>query len=859
MKIICIVLITGLLLLSCKEVKDTSLPLQDGVSLQLATYRKDQVSNINYKLSFQIPETKEKSIPTKLVIDLEILNLDEPLYLDFKEQSAHLKSIEANSKSIAIVHEHEHITISTKDLKIGKNTIEIDFIAGESSLNRNNDYLYTLLVPDRARTLFPCFDQPDIKATYTLDITTPKNWSVLSGAPELKKEEKNRFVRHYFEKTDLISTYLFSFVAGEFESIHENPGSFDMTLLYRETDVNKISYSTDTIFDLHQQSLSFLENYTSQPFPFKKMDFVAIPGFQYGGMEHVGTIQYNESSLFLDDTSTEDQKLRRLKLIAHETSHMWFGDLVTMSWFNDVWMKEVFANFMADKIADPAYPQINHKLAFMVSHYPRAYGEDRTQGANPIRQELNNLNNAGSLYGSIIYNKAPIMMRQLESVLGKEAFKKGIQEYIQTFSYSNATWNDLITILGKNTNLEIKKWSEVWVNSSGRPVFHHQIVYDSNENISAFTLNQKAEDQSYNVWPQTFDLALIYKDSVQNITVNMLGSSIELNEAIGKHKPLSILYNSNGMGYGVFPMANIDNEETLKIKDDVARGSMYINTYENGLNGKIKPDVLFYFLSQSLLSENNELLTALLSGYIKTIFWKYFSFEERTKHQPFLVDNLWKQLHEKAPANLKKILFSTFRSVAYSEDSKELLYKVWHKDVVIPNLNLNQDDYITMAQRLAIYNYTDYKKVLQEAEKAIDNPDKAAEFQFLLPSLSNDPKIRGQFFATLKDEKNRQKESWVLKALSNLNHPLREESSLKNLRASLDMLDEIQKTGDIFFPKRWLNNTNTIGLHSSAKAYSILNEYIAENKKIKPTLLNKLKQASDHLYRLHFMEKNIEK
>src|SRR4029079_1381291 len=135
-------------------------------------------------------------------------------------------------------------------------------------------------------------------------------------------------------------------------------------------------------------------------------------------MEHPGSFFYNAWTLLLDESATENQMLNRASTIAHETSHMWFGDLVTMQWFNDVWMKEVFANFMAAKIVNPAFPKLNHDLRFLTEHYPAAYSVDRTEGTHPIRQELANLNEAGSLYGAIIYDKAPIVMRQLERLVG---------------------------------------------------------------------------------------------------------------------------------------------------------------------------------------------------------------------------------------------------------------------------------------------------------------------------------------------------------------------------------------------------------------------------------------------------------
>ncbi len=153
-------------------------------------------------------------------------------------------------------------------------------------------------------------------------------------------------------------------------------------------------------------------------------------------MEHPGAILYRDSKLFLDESATQTEILERASLIAHETSHMWFGDLVTMRWFNDVWTKEVFANFIAAKIVNPSFPEINHQLRFFLAHYPGAYEIDRTAGTHPIRQTLENMNDAASLYGPIIYQKAPIVMRQLELLLGEDAMMAGLREYLRSFSYA---------------------------------------------------------------------------------------------------------------------------------------------------------------------------------------------------------------------------------------------------------------------------------------------------------------------------------------------------------------------------------------------------------------------------------------
>ena len=188
-------------------------------------------------------------------------------------------------------------------------------------------------------------------------------------------------------------------------------------------------------------------------------------------MEHTGAIQYRAAHLFLEDAPTEAQQLRRASLIAHEVAHMWFGNLVTMRWFDDVWTKEVFANFMAAKIVNPGFPGIDHELNFLVRHYPGAYGVDRSRGANPIRQPLDNLNLAGQMYGHIIYLKAPIMMRQLELLLGEARLRRGLQTYLRRFAHGNATWPELIDILDQLSDDDLHDWSDVWVNTPGRPVF----------------------------------------------------------------------------------------------------------------------------------------------------------------------------------------------------------------------------------------------------------------------------------------------------------------------------------------------------------------------------------------------------
>ncbi|MBD0833639.1 M1 family metallopeptidase [Aestuariibaculum sediminum] len=831
---------------------EENLLLVEGISSELATYRKKQVSEIVYNLFFNIPAEKEKAINSEMLLNVQINDLEYPLYLDFNEDKSKIKHVSVNGKDIDIIHKREHLIILQKHLKEGANSIIVDFDAGEVSLNRNDNYLYTLLVPDRASTLFPCFDQPDLKATYQLNITAPESWKVLCGGPLDYKESDKGYTKRVFKMSDKMSTYLFSFVAGVFNETIRTPGDMEMTLLYRENDSAKIAASVDAIFKHHQNALDFLEAYTQYPFPFQKMDFASIPGFQYGGMEHVGAIQYRESSLFLDDATTQERLLNRARLIAHETAHMWYGDLVTMKWFDDVWLKEVFANFMADKIVNGSFPNINHDLKFLTSHYPSAFSEDRTLGATPIRQPLGNLKNAGTLYGNIIYHKAPIMMRQLEVIMGEEPFKKGMRNYIKSYANGNATWNDLVELLDTETTIDLKEWSEVWVNQPGRPIVSDSVTYSKQGEIERFEIMQHAEDGSDNIWTQAFNIGLVYKDSIHLEPVNLNAKSVRLKSVEGWPKPEAIIYNYNGLGYGVFP-ATIENYNVYDIQDDVARGFSYINLYENMLSGSISAITAFNELLEGLKVEDEDLIIDLISKEISSVYWKYFNAEERALMQNVLETFLRERLNENLDQSMKKTMFNLYKSIAHSETGKAFLYDVWNKTVSLDNVYLNENDYTSIASTLAIFQHEKAEDILNEAENQISNPDRKKRFQFVRPALSQDETVRDNFMKSLAKPENREKESWVLDALGYVNHPMRQASGQKHLRMCLDLLEEIQLTGDIFFPKAWLNAS--IGAYTSPEAYKVLQQFLTDNPDFSPVLKNKLLQATDPLYRVQYLWK----
>jgi len=770
------ILILLLTLTVCYSCSEPPVP-EAGVPLTLAEERHSRISDLRYDLRFVIPADTAAPVMGEETLHFH-MEKKADLVLDFKASTESIKEVRANGDDCRFVYKNEHIVIPAAELKEGSNTVEIRFVAGNAALNRNADYMYALFVPDRARTAFPCLDQPDMKAVFTVALSIPENWKAMTNGPLKSIEKSDSLIWWKFAPSEKISTYLFSFTAGNYFSETRMVDGREMEFFHRETDSAKLAASIDEIFSIHAASLKFLEEYTGIPYPFRKFAFTAIPAFQFGGMEHPGAVWYNAGSLFLEKSATKTQLIRRANLIAHETAHMWFGDLVTMKWFNDVWMKEVFANFMADKIVAEILSDDQPDVKFITQHYPLAYAIDRTTGANPIRQELANLDQAGTMYGGIIYHKAPVVMQQLERIMGEKPFQNGVRKYLRNYAFANASWPDLIAILDEETDQDLKSWNDKWVNKPGRPSFDFPIT-----DLKANT-------------------------------------------------------------YGLFTA-----DTTAAVPSDpVARTLYWLNLYENMLEGRYyTPMEYAQKLLDGLEREKEELIVTMQLRQLSSVYWRFLTERQRQDFAPTVEARLWKLLERSNPSNVRKTLLKSFNEMALSVGAMEKLYAIWKMQMPPAGISLSEDDYTDIASALALRSHPAADSILDVQSQRITNGDRKERFHFLRPSLSADQQVRDEFFESLKRRENRRKEAWVGDALAHLHHPLRRGASEKYLLPSLEMLEEIQTTGDIFFPVNWLEQS--LGMYSSASANKIVNDFLTAHPNYNGLLKNKILQAADNLFR----------
>ena len=788
--------------------------LVKGVSKELAEHRKANISQVVYDLTFNIPSKPYESVKGKAIISFN-LEVREDVVLDFQGQidgTCYIHDENDKRHATDILYQDEHIIIPMELLTEGKNKIELPFIANDKALNRNDDYMYTLFVPDMARSVFPCFDQPDLRAVFVTTLKVPSGWKTMAS-----------------DNVCQLPTYLYSFVAGKFQEKSTVRNGRRMRALYRESNPDKVA-QLDQVFDEASQALDWMEGYTGIACPFKEYGLVILPGYQFGGMEHPGAIQMNDRRIFLEKQATQEEKMARMELIAHETAHLWFGDLVSLKWFEDVWAKEVMANFLASKMVRRSFPDINHDLNFLKTYQTRAIAIDRTEGTHPIAQELTNMSDARLLYDNIIYDKAPVMLRMLEETMGAPEMQTGLQKYLNDHVFKNASWDELVSALDEAApSANVKQFSEVWVKQKGMPTIH--TTYKNGHLV----ITQNDPYHRGIVWPQKFQVRLVYDlGTSRTITVDMKEATrtIRVND-----KPDYIIPNYNGKGYGHF---TLDNEYAVLLpkrlittRSDLHRYALLQTIHDNYLLGRIPP-IHFAELNRMMMTEQNPLI---ISATIDHMFRIAFDMpaEQRKTLELCMMD-----LIDKNPSkDMRQLMIRKLSTHATAPELIDRIYTIWqqHNDPL-----LSEQDYMNMAYRLAILRSDTSGPILAAQRKRLKTDDERREFDYISRVCTSDPMLRVRLFNEMLKPQNREKEPWALKAFQLLNADVYEPQSNVYIESGLKSLQYIEQTSDIFFPTNWLKALLTE--HKSREARLTVEKFINNNPNYPEHLRRKILEAA---------------
>ena len=831
-----------------------------GVSHTLAVARAARISDIRYQLSFTIKEHEA------VVAGTETLTFDSKsagdLAIDYRDGSIQSATLNGIAISTELVNGHLNLAVIA-----GKNTVTLAFssnaspagkaITGYEDKDDGSEYFYTLFVPMDASMAFPCFDQPDLKGRFTLSLQHPAGWTVIGNTAQVSADSTHT----QFAETRPISTYLFAFAAGPFAAVRsQNPG--EPTVYVRKSQQARAQQEAPQVQQMAARGIAYFTEYFSQPFPFPQYDLVLIPGFPFGGMEHAGATFLNEDGVLFRSTPTANDYVLRNILVLHETCHQWFGDLVTMRWFDDLWLKEGFAQYMAYKALARLEPESNPWKHFYEDIKPLAYGIDETQGTTPIFQTIVNLKDAKSAYGAIVYQKAPAILKQLEFRIGDDAFRDGLRAYLKDHAYGNAEWSDLIAAFkatGGHTASDIDAWADAWIKHRGMPEV--DVAWScSAGKIDRLVLAQHDVLPDGLVWPISNNITLNYagQAGVPNrmVRVDWSTPSVSVSKAIGWECPTFLFANSGDEAYGRFLLderseaaaAHQIVETPLNEQDPLLRSMLWGALWENVHVARSLPRGYVELALTSLAGETDESLARVQGARVVGALHSYMTAATRTALAPRVESVVADRMLNAPTLGLRIVNFRTFTAIAESPAALQQIKDLLDGKLTVTGLELKPLDRWNLIGHLIAMSAPDALNIFA-AEKARDHSGEGQRYAYAAEAGTSSAEIKARYFDEYLHSQTIQ-EDWTTQSLRPFNAWNQSALTAPYLKKALDELPEVKLHRKIFFLGAWLgafiDGQNTF--ENSAKAQEVVRAWLA-GQKIDPDLRLKVLEVSDSLDR----------
>src|SRR3989449_405226 len=372
-------------------------------------------------------------------------------------------------------------------------------------------YLHSQFETFDAHRMFPCFDQPDLKASFTFTVLAPSDWIVVSNNPGQAQQVagKENIKRWTFGATPKMSSYLTAIVAGPYHGVRDRHGDVDLGLFCRQSLAQYLD--PDEIFTVTKQGLDFYGQAYKYPYPFQKYDQLFVPEFSAGAMENIGCVTFNESMVFRSKV-TEAVREDRANAILHEMAHMWFGDLVTMRWWDDLWLNESFATFMSVLAQVEATRFKNGWVTFANQYKAGARRQDQLPTTHPIAADVPDIESVYLNFDAITYNKGACVLRQLVAYVTQDTFLRGVQRYIKQRQYSNASLADFLSDIEAGSGRDLKAWSKLWLETAGLNTLR-PLPTSQSETIGSLTIRQEAPPEFPTIRPHRLAVGLYDRKS----------------------------------------------------------------------------------------------------------------------------------------------------------------------------------------------------------------------------------------------------------------------------------------------------------------------------------------------------------
>lgn len=833
-----------------------------GIDRDLARSRATIVSDLEYRLRFRItPGAAEVTGTAMLAFRLPAAPAS-PLVLDFAGSG--LADLRVNGGAVDARQVHGHVVIPASALVRDRNVITASFrspvAASGTPLTVYRDpadgreYWYTLVVPADAHRLYPCFDQPDLRATFDFELDIPRDWAAVANTARVAAGDDERDVAGVlwrFAPTKPLPTYLAAFACGPFaERAAPQPAapgiatSEPMRILLRESQLRHADL--DTLVALHRDGLAWLAAAFGVPYPFDKLDIVLLPGFPYGGMEHAGAIFYREQALVFDHEPTAAERVRRSTLVYHELSHQWFGNLVTMRWFDDLWLKEGFATFIAYQALEALEPGQQAWLRFGQRVKPRAYEVDATPGTTPIFQQLQNLADAKSAYGAIVYNKAPAVLRALHAALGDEAFGAGVRRFLEQHAFGAAEWRDLAAALEAASRRDLGRWTERWLLAPSMPQVRIEWTDDARGEVEAAFLTQRAVGGD-GTWPLDVELLVLDGDAPRTLAVRSDAARTPLPDLVGRRAPAAVLANPRDVAYGQFVPDARSREwllaHTPGLADPLHRAMATSAVHEAVREAELDPLRFGELLLALLRRERDADTHGWLLDLLATTALRWLPDDRSALLRAQATELLLAQLRDEAGSGRE---LATFRFLARTSTDPavlDLCRAVVRGSKLPRGLDAGrQDAFLAAAALLAAGALDDEFDALARRFAGEDTGKEAFLARAAAPTADGKAAYWRRYV-----EPDGPPEQWVQDSLSWFHWPGQHALTLPYLRQALERADWVKQNRRIFFMPAWLDAF--VNGHSSPEALAIVDDFL-QTQDLAADVRQKLLQSRDSLARV---------
>ncbi len=720
-------------------------PAIDSLDQSTAKDRKARLSNIEYAIDIVL-EQENDTFSGEVTIRFDLAD-EHGVATDLSLDFAGGKVLEStlNGSDEDIPYNGFFLSLPGKHLKAGANTLTIRFnqFYGHdgTGLHRFVDpvdhrvYLYSYLWPYYANRIFPCFDQPNLKARFTLNVEAPSKWNVVStssGEPESTTGDSTR--RWRFQTTPQIASYAFSLHAGPYTVWEADADGIPMRLMARQSLAEYVA--VDEWFEVTRKGLAYYRDYFDIPYPFGKYDQLIVPDFAIGAMENIAAVTFNEQRYVQRQTSDRAQRERRASTILHEMAHMWFGDLVTHQWWNGMWLNESFATQMSAMamLATTGFDDTWH--GFFTDDKQQAYRADSRVTTHPVEVPVNSTIDFFQVFDAITYQKGASVLKQLAHYVGEEKYRLGVSAYLKANAYSNTELDDFINFQSQTSGKDISAWADEWLYQPGFNTLAAKALC-SEDQLQSLSITQTAPTAYPTLRHHQVDVALYAQASEGNllaptvIPVTIAGAETELDLPANLPCPALINPNHNDWTLAQFELDERSletlNSHLSSIPEPLARSMFLAALYHRSMSGQ---DSLASYLELAMrLAETENVIR--IQQQISDSVIATVSLMQRLRPEtdealatwlPVLEAKFLQMAGSADTGDVKRTWFNTFLGVAWSESGMGTLNDLLDGSLVIPGLPISADLRWQILGRLAGSGQLDIDALIA-AELAADDSD----------------------------------------------------------------------------------------------------------------------------------------